>query len=67
MSEWQTMETAPKDGRTVLTYVAGLGMGQMTLYFMDGYWREQANGMGLKIDPTHWMPLPPSPTEGAPR
>jgi hypothetical protein len=60
-ADWQTMETAPKDGRTVLAYVAGLGMGQMTLYYLDGYWREQANGMGLKIDPTHWMPLPSDP------
>jgi hypothetical protein len=58
---WQPIETAPKDCRDVLCYVDGIGMGQMVLYWNDGYWREKANGMGLKITPTHWQPLPAPP------
>lgn len=61
VSAWQPIETAPKDCRDVLCYVNGIGMGQMVLYWNDGYWREKANGMGLKIEPTHWQPLPAPP------
>jgi hypothetical protein len=57
---WMPIETAPKDG-DVLCFVPGFGMGMMVLYWMDGYWREKANSMGLKRPPTHWMPLPAAP------
>ena len=57
---WQDISTAPK-GPDILAYVPGLGMGQMVLFWMDGYWREKANMLGLKTPPTHWMPLPSTP------
>lgn len=60
---WYPIERAPKDGRDVLCYVDGFGMGQMVLYFTDGLWREKANGLGLKYPPKKWMPLPPPPIE----
>jgi hypothetical protein len=61
-SEWLPIETAPQDGTEVLAFMPGFGLGQMVLYWMDEYWREKANCMGLKCPPTHWMPLPAPPT-----
>ena len=71
MSEWQPIETAPKDGATIL------------LYFPKGYWaddRDIAIGFwsdgdwysgeadstpmtGFGSFPSHWMPLPEPPTQ----
>lgn len=62
--EWQPIETAPNDGQKLLMWSPGLGIDWLVLYWMDGYWREPANGMGLKREPTHWMPLPPPPGGG---
>jgi hypothetical protein len=61
---WLPIDTAPINGAEVLCFIPGFGMGQMVLYWGDGRWREKANGMSLKIPPTHWMPLPAAPTEG---
>lgn len=46
-----------KDGTEYLCFVPGLGLGWMVLYWADGYWREKANGMGLKTEPTHFYSL----------
>lgn len=65
MTDWQPIETAPRDGKTLLMWAPGFGLGALVLYWMNDYWREPANGLGLKVEPTHWMPLPPPPrTEG---
>lgn len=61
MSEWQPMETAPKDGTSIIAFVPGFGMGAMVLFWLDHYWREPAQHMALKRDPSHWMPLPEPP------
>lgn len=61
MSEWQPIETAPKDGRKLLMWHPGMALGALVLFWMDGYWREPANSLGLKTTPTHWMPLPDPP------
>ena len=61
--QWQPIETAPKDGRKLLVYSKGLGIDWLVLYWLDGMWREPANGMGLKREPDYWMPLPPPPTD----
>jgi hypothetical protein len=71
VSEWQTMETAPKgdDAKWVLLY-APLG-GVFKGIWNDGLpedehgpcipggW-EAAGGWGA-VEPTHWMPLPEPP------
>ena len=63
MTDWQPINSAKKDGSEILAFIPGFGMGQMVLYWTDGYWRATANGMGLKIEPTHWMPLPGAPSD----
>lgn len=62
---WQPIETAPKDGRKLLMWHPGFGLDALVLYWMDGYWREPANGLGLKSDPSHWMALPAPPEQAA--
>lgn len=57
-NEWRDIETAPKDCTEIL---AVTDVGQMVVFFEGGYWREKANFMGLKREPTHWMPLPKPP------
>ena len=58
--EWQPIETAPKDRSLFLVWAPGRdGLGPM---FSLCAWHPDA---GFCIDelrePTHWMPLPPSP------
>lgn len=63
MSEWQPIETAPKedgceilgwDGNSVqvLEWWAGGGNPRLACW-MDGH--------GISFEPTHWMPLPEPP------
>lgn len=67
-SRWQPIASAPKDGKPVLlwcTHLDGRGGRVET-----GSWHDTYGGSwwdsGLEYtfdDPTHWMPLPSSPTE----
>jgi len=61
MSEWQPIETAPRDGTPVLCYYPPEGGddGVCEVYSSlgDGYYEFLLDGR----DPTHWMPLPDPP------
>ena len=81
MSEWQPIETAPKDGRWVRLawepsdWTTGDG------YFANGEWSAFAvfhslalarqrikppyEGRLYRCKPTHWMPLPAAPEQAA--
>ena len=63
-SPWRPIQTAPKDGRSVIAWVPGFGMGAFTLFWSDEGWREPAHMNRLKVEPTYWMaiPDPPKPT-----
>src|SRR5690606_24637963 len=57
-SGWLPIETAPADGRMILVYEAR-SADPIHLRPADGdWWRKQGVG------PSHWMPLPASPTAG---
>lgn len=64
MSEWQPIETAPKDGTKVLGWDGGT-MTTVEWYELGGYWSLLAVGAWAEDSewvPTHWMPLPEPPT-----
>lgn len=75
MSEWQPIETAPKDGtRIMLGDRFGAWIGQYREIYQSGFkpdnpWQSMMlnhDHMKYKVlKPTHWMPLPPPPKEEA--
>lgn len=65
MTDWQPIETAPKDGTPVLLFEPSEY--EIPASTVVGEWRgngfvESFNHEYAIIAPTHWMPLPPSPT-----
>jgi hypothetical protein len=67
MSNWQPIETAPKDGTDILIWN---GSWMVTVRwappYQYGYWDlvecgTHASDGFLTYDPTHWMPLPSKP------
>jgi len=76
MSEWQTIETAPKDGTVVLLYTPGYGR---WIGKCERAWRivmsksnpvkpheKSHESSQFDIGPTHWLPLPEPPSEDKP-
>jgi hypothetical protein len=68
MSEWQPIETAPKDGRSFMVYVAKDDLAGPHCFApvsrtSNGMWWDDSTGD--RIEPirgaTHWMPLPAPP------
>ena len=71
MTEWQPIETAPKDNSAILVYVPMETIKLMATAFWDtvaNEWRVAWTGISNKPvkvgNPTHWMPLPERPTLG---
>jgi len=66
--EWQPIETAPKDGTTILVYLANGDVHTAYGHFYNkGHDFEWAQYGGYETYlPTHWMPLPPPPNQSAP-
>jgi hypothetical protein len=65
MSEWQPIETAPKDGTPVFIAWAGTNFHPMVAHAEDGVWGYLMPDLAFyhaSRPPTHWMPLPPPPT-----
>ncbi len=73
MDRWQPINTAPRDGRTVLVYLpAGAGpptRQDVVAVFWDpgSGWATAYSGACLDAEPTYWMPLPDPPGSAAPR
>lgn len=66
LSEWRTMESAPKDGRRILLADARYKDVDATMLgrWKRGKWWSDATLSGHSIvweSATHWMPLPPLP------
>jgi hypothetical protein len=80
-SQWQPIETAPKDGREILVYCRGyISEGPYTVAFQGKEWRACWGGERVveytsecyteykePLYPTHWQPLPDPPTKEEPR
>jgi hypothetical protein len=71
MSDWQSIETAPKNGTPILLWI---GHRLIEAKWEDTWWNEDRTGAwaarwaeidsyGVVIDedPTHWMPVPRAP------
>lgn len=71
VSEWQPIETAPKDGTEVLIgrFLDGkLPTKAVASFHPSEGWRDAGDigwgGMYAHVRPTHWMPLPSPPNSG---
>lgn len=71
MSNWQPIETAPKDGTKIDVWCPGYGR-IADARFVEGRWREwginecdQMTWVQIGDRITHWMPLPEPPKEDA--
>lgn len=63
--DWQKIETAPKDQRSILAAHERSGIMRVCWRVGVGHGRSAwDNGFGL-WQPTHWQPLPPAPEGGA--
>jgi hypothetical protein len=56
VSPWRPIETAPRDGTSVLIHDGEFA--QMVAEYHKGSWLAL---MEYTYRPTHWMPLPPAP------
>ena len=74
MTEWQPIDTAPKDGTEILVY--GIATGELggvhekpetwkVSWFFKNWSLCGGEGYVVWVDsPTHWMPLPAPPANG---
>jgi hypothetical protein len=61
MTQWQPIETAPKDGTVVLACeIDYYPESVASANFESGSWWWHMEGS--RATPTHWQPLPPPPT-----
>ena len=63
MSEWQPIETAPKDGTSILgywCYEGGFEHYIQPIRYLHGKWLHDWDHSD-ELYPTHWMPLPEPP------
>ncbi len=66
MPEWRDIETAPKDGTTILAFESGIvdvvKYSEIQRAFVR--WDDQSR-MALRYEPSHWMPLPSPPAQSS--
>jgi len=58
MSDWQPIETAPKDGTEIIVGESGTADVELCRWY-DGEWVDRT--YDPFADVTHWMPLPKPP------
>ena len=64
MSEWQPIETAPKDGRLILAATPrATDFSGFFVVYWSGPDENWLYSVGRWIKPTHWMPLPAPPVQ----
>lgn len=60
MTQWQPIETAPRDGTPILAYVPEYVVESVCVVEYSDRWSTWYC-VGDACDPTHWMPLPEAP------
>lgn len=65
MSEWQPIETAPKDGTPIIGAIRG-SVAYVCWFQEDAWVFWESDGrpnlpVRMAFSPTHWMPLPEPP------
>lgn len=79
MSEWRTIDSAPRDGRRIVLYIPSVSpyipakvvtgrfdCRDIRPYFTNDSERLVGARHTRKHQPTHWMPLPEPPTDATP-
>lgn len=61
MSEWQPIETAPKDTHILVGPTKRMGICVAIFTDLDGWETETPSQYWSIYTPTHWMPLPAPP------
>ena len=62
MTEWQPIETAPRDGTNILSWEHKMEC--MIIFWQSGDWHCTHDCEDLYFsEPTHWMPLPEPPKQ----
>ena len=69
MSEWRTIDSAPKDGSAFLGYIPSrrgrIARGDVCPMHWSGWgggtWDSSTSGHHIHEEVTHWMPLPQPP------
>lgn len=59
MSNWQSMDTAPRDGRRIVV-CDEYGIPTFVTWYLDG-WRCQQDPLTPRWQPSFWYPLPRAP------
>ncbi len=70
MTDWQPIETAPRDGTKIIAWRPAVGVAD-TMYYAEyegltggaWHWADDGDAPHVERQPTHWMPLPPPPKE----
>lgn len=63
MSEWQPIETAPKNGTVFIIGRVGVNAYSGTAFWEKGHFRDPMDwDARYWVDPTDWMPLPAPPS-----
>jgi hypothetical protein len=65
LPQWRPIETAPRDGTSLLLYDCGASIGRFEAYSAyEGAWVVNlvSNTSRVRIRPTHWQPLPQEPS-----
>lgn len=63
LPQWQPISTAPLDGAAVLVYSLDDRKIYVALYEYKKWWPQPETSDTSAVNPTHWMPLPPTPNK----
>lgn len=61
MTEWQPIETAPKDGTKFLAFTPATKDATAFIHIYSFHSEYGLIPRSILIEPTHWMPLPEFP------